>query len=89
MPNEGPKLSSAEITQLYGALRSELYNLPVQEIRNTAAAAGPCDIETRRDLLLCVPGSVGFRSRTGFLRITGQPRILTIREIDVLLMAII
>jgi hypothetical protein len=33
-------LSAEEITRLYGALRSELNKLSVQDIRNTAAAAG-------------------------------------------------
>lgn len=33
-------LSSEEISRLYGALRSELNKLSVQDIRNTAAAAG-------------------------------------------------
>jgi len=33
-------LATEELKRLYGALRSELNNLPVQSIRNTAAAAG-------------------------------------------------
>ena len=33
-------LSPEEITRLYGALRSELNKLSVQDIRNTVAAAG-------------------------------------------------
>ena len=35
-----PSLSGDEIRRLYGALRSELNNLSVQNIRNTVAAAG-------------------------------------------------
>lgn len=34
------EMASEEIARLYGALRSELNSLPVQEIRNTVAAAG-------------------------------------------------
>ena len=34
------EMASEEITRLYGALRSELNSLSVQEIRNTVAAAG-------------------------------------------------
>lgn len=33
-------MKQEDINRLYGALRSELYNLSVQKIRNTAAAAG-------------------------------------------------
>ena len=40
MPAEIPNLSDEEITRLWGALRSELNRLSVQNIRNTAAAAG-------------------------------------------------
>ena len=35
-----PKFTDEDIAHLYGALRSELNNLPVQDIRNTVAAAG-------------------------------------------------
>lgn len=35
-----PSLTGDEIKRLYGALRSELNNLSVQNIRNTVAAAG-------------------------------------------------
>ena len=38
--NENSTLAPEEITRLYGALRSELNNLSVQNIRNTVAAAG-------------------------------------------------
>ena len=38
--NKVPCLTPEETTRLYGALRSELNKLSVQEIRNTAAAAG-------------------------------------------------
>jgi hypothetical protein len=40
MTSDVPKLSREEIMRLYGALRSELNELSVQQIRNTAAAAG-------------------------------------------------
>ncbi len=40
MPAQIPNLSDEEITRLWGALRSELNRLSVQNIRNTAAAAG-------------------------------------------------
>lgn len=33
-------IESEDISRLYGALRSELNNLSVQDIRNTVAAAG-------------------------------------------------
>jgi len=38
--NRSTTLTQDEITRLYGALRSELNNLSVQNIRNTVAAAG-------------------------------------------------
>ncbi len=38
--NENSTLAPDKITRLYGALRSELNNLSVQNIRNTVAAAG-------------------------------------------------
>jgi hypothetical protein len=34
------EMANQEISRLYGALRSELNKLPVQDIRNTVAAAG-------------------------------------------------
>jgi hypothetical protein len=40
MDRMNPKFTDEDIAHLYGALRSELNNLPIQEIRNTVAAAG-------------------------------------------------
>lgn len=40
MPDQLPELTADEIVALYGALRSVLNSLSVQDIRNTAAAAG-------------------------------------------------
>ncbi len=40
MADQAPRLTQEEVARLYGALRSELNKRSVQQIRNTAAAAG-------------------------------------------------